>query len=367
MEQPKRRINKDITKYGRTRTAEACGFQDSSFPIIYCGRDLIVVDMNEAAARIDPPIHGVALEKYLSDEDASNIRALIVSKEYSETGELSIIVRIIHTRKYHYALVVARSFFGVEFAEIRLFRSHRELLSSYESVSLIFPVEPKLPEYALTDPHRGYSPAARELNGVFAYNLFANIYASAMARDKKPELFDVSTFSKRVLTELCGVMTRNSAKWKINIAPGEHLPFFMTVDRRNFVNMMAISFVVFSSISQNGECTAEIVPRGSEVDVILGTKAKKTSLIFFGDFVFPLVGEMYPECYALTKAYVFLCGLFGIPCYCVLSEDGYITLRTVLSDERVQIDYDVKHEEMYDASWINNAKGVVSLLTEEKD
>ena len=355
-------LNDEITKYGKPPLDAAYGLYDSLFPVVYCNYDLIITDLNEAATHVEMPLRGESLEKYLSEDDASNIRALLNSKTISKKGELSVIAKIIHTHCFSYALVVARSLFGVEFAEIRLFRSKKEMFSSYQSASLIFPVEAKIPEYVLTDPHRGYPPAARELNELFAFNLFSKLYTSALAGKEKPDLYDSALFSKRVLTELCAAMTPNRAKWNITLRPGEHKPCFPAVNKRNFVNMMAIAFVVFSSVSEKKECAADIVPRGKETDIILRTKAKKTSSIFFGEFVFPLVGEMYPECYALTKAYVFLCDLFGVPCYCDLSEDGILSLRTVLSEEKVHISFDVSHEEKFDKGWFDAARGLISIL-----
>lgn len=354
-------MSERIPGFGKRMLDLAFGLSDSIYPVIYCNENLTIVDQNKAAIPLDFDIERENAEKYLSSEDAKNIKAMLYSKKCAPDEDYFVTVKILHRSDCRWALVAAKRIFGVHFAEMRLFRSRREMLSSYDSHRLMFPVEPKVPKYVLKDGRRGNEETGEELNEVFAYNMLSNIYAAASEKVDSPQIFNLCATVTRIVSEVSKAFAFNKSKWKVIQRGGESF-VFPVISRRNLINLTALIIRVFSTVSGGGQCEAEVIP-GEEYAVIeYRTKMAASPVTFKGDFVFPLIGEMYPGCKTTAGVIVFICSLFGVGCYSRITDDRTLVLRLVFSREEIYIEYSVKHLHRFDMAGCREAISLIRLL-----
>ena len=159
---------------------------------------------------------------------------------YVETG-------VVKMRGARYALVAAFDYFGERFAEIRLFRSRREMLSSYDSRKLMFPVEPVFVDYSLLKNRVGNEETGAELNRVFSYNMLSHIYEMACSENEIPELFDLRETLTRIVSEVSHSFKFNSRRWSVSYM-GANKFAFPVMSRKNFINLIAFEIYIISKI-----------------------------------------------------------------------------------------------------------------------
>ena len=339
-----RDISEIVRKYGSSRIAGTSGLYDSVFPVLFCNDGLIVVDMNEAAERsVGTKLRGKDISGHFSPDDVCNIKALM---KYADHGGYAV-AAISKAGKARTALVVPRRFFGAGFAEIRLFRSRREMLSSYDTHELFFPIRPKTPDYPLLPDRRGNEETARELNEVFAYNMLSNLYSAACSPDNEPETVDVCETVRRIVSEVSKALDFNRLKWKVTLKQDD--PFvFPIANRRNFINVIALAVMIFSKIAGKGASSVLIESRGGRASIRFFAETAPTDVTFVGDFAFSLVGEMFPEVRSAAEFLTFICGIDGIGCYSEADERGTLTLRILVSKDEIPEKYTVKHRKRFD-------------------
>ncbi len=61
----------------------------------------------------------------------------------------------------------------------------------------------------------------------------------------------------------------------------------------------------------------------------------------------------------MTFVLSYLCELFGIGCYCSVSDDRVLTLRLVLNKDRISKSIYVKHEYVFDSTTIDDALDLI--------
>jgi|GEM_PF-2442948 len=352
---------KGVSKYGPRNLASATGLSDSAYPVLYCDSDLVAVDMNEAASRLnDDKFRGADMKSYISAEDAGNIAALLYSYKFAPAEEeLSICVKIIHTRDFSWALVVPRDFFGVMFAEFRLFKSRRQMLSSYDTHELIFPVKPRVPTYVFKEDRSGSEELGAELGEVFAYNMLSNIYSLAM-REPTFEIFDVAATVRRIASEASRAFRFNRAKWNVSLKGAT--PFvFPIIDRRNFINLIALAVTVFSDISADRKADITVIAGENEARIEFSTKVSKSDVVFAGDFVLPLIGKEFPGLGCRASIIMFICNLYGIGCFAKMTDDKRLLLTFVLSKDGYVENYTVKHRHVFDMKGMREAIALIKM------
>ena len=171
--------------------AKTTSLYDSAYPVLYCDEGLNVVDMNARAyAEHGSGLRADCIIQCFRPEDVKNFRAMMFSKA-KKYRPVYVEACVTGLFGYRYALIVRRNLFGKRLAEIRLFRSRSEMLSSYESYELMMPVKTKLPDYPLCGGRAGNEATAEELNDVFVCNMLSNMYSSAASASFAIESFDL--------------------------------------------------------------------------------------------------------------------------------------------------------------------------------
>lgn len=354
-------MTEDKVRFGPKRLAEATGLSDSLYPVFYCDERLIVVDMNEAASRrFGKKFSGADMRRYLSVADAENVEALLFSQGKSASSkELYAGAKTVGTRDFSWTLVVPRSFFGERFAEFRLFRSRREMLSSYDSHELMFPVKPKVPSYAVAGDRSGSEALGEALGEVFAYNMLSNLY-SAATKDAAPELFDLTQTVRRIVAETVKAFKFNRVKWQISLK-GDSPFVFPVMSQRNFINMISLAVTVFSDVSSDGRAQAVIVAGEDAAEIEFASRTVKPEVSFAGDFAFSLVGDMFPGVGSRAALLVFICNLFGVGCFSKMTEDGSLVLTLALSKDGYGENFTVKHRRVFDMKGMREAIALIRM------
>lgn len=343
--------------------SEATGLFDSAYPVLYCDESMTVVDRNRASSRLEGDFSHANMKNYLAPDAVCDVSALLYSFKLSPNDAAYTVAKCRGTKEFSWALVVPRLFFGETFVEFRLFRNRREMLSAFESYDLIFPVKPVVPEYALTGSRYDSENIGRELDAVFEYNMLSNIYHSARTDEGTPELFDFYETVKRIITETMKAFRANSSKWSFySKTDGKFV--FPVVSRKNYINMIALAASVFSDVSSDKKCSAEIVCDEDEATVSFFAKMKKSDVEFVGDFVFPLVGKMFRGVGARASILNFICSLYGVGCSASVKEDGELTLDLKFSRDGYFENYSVKHRKVFDMKGMREAVALISFLTE---
>ena len=224
-------------------------------------------------------------------------------------------------------------------------------------------MKPVVPEYALTGSRYDSENIGRELDAVFEYNMLSNIYHSARTDEGTPELFDFYETVKRIITETMKAFRANSSKWSFySKTDGKFV--FPVVSRKNYINMIALAASVFSDVSSDKKCSAEIVCDEDGATVSFFAKMKKSDVEFVGDFVFPLVGKMFRGVGARASILNFICSLYGVGCSASVKEDGELTLDLKFSRDGYFENYSVKHRKVFDMKGMREAVALISFLTE---
>ena len=340
-----------IDEKPRTAACIARGseFYDSVFPVVFCNDDMTVVDMNcRAAEKFENTLRGADFSAYLGERDARNLRALLnLGRTRRFAEEPYIETEIVHLKDARYSLAVLRTMFGRNFAEIRLFRSRKEMLSSYDSLRLMLPVKPLAPEYPLARGREGNEETANELNEVFAGNMLSNLYHSARSDKEVPELFELGETVRRIASEVSRAFRYNRLKWSVTLKQGEFC-VFPVISRRNFINIIALAISIISKVSGDGAASVLVVPEEERAVIEFSAKLEKCPRVFRGDFVFPLIGSMFPAVKTAAEFLVYICNLYGIGCFSEVLRGGTIVLRIVLSEEGFPSNYTVKHLKRFD-------------------
>ncbi len=343
--------------------ARESGFYDSVYPVIYCDEELYVVDMNKAAAEaFGDRLKDKRFSKHLTDDDLRKVKSLLKSsKKALRTENLYAQTGVVKIRGARYSLVTALDMFGERFAEIRLFRSRREMLSSCDVRKLMFPVEPLPVDYALLSDRRGNEETAAELNNVFSYNMFSHIYESARSEEEEPELFDLLAVLSRIVSGVSSAFRFNSRKWNVLHAGGKKFAC-PVLSRKNFINLIAFTIYIFSKIS-NGERSSALIRQDEKhAEIEFSTTLSRSRVNTRGDIVFSYIGTMFPEIRAAAKFTEFICSLYGIGCYAEISKNFTLKLKLVLTSGEDADAQSVKHRKRFDAASLRDAVSLIGFF-----
>ena len=353
-----------LDAYGDMFLARGAGFYDSYFPVIYCDDELYVVDLNKAAFEsFEKKLKGTCFSSHLPEDDLKKVSALLrMKKSALRAGVPYVQTGVVRMRGAKYALVTALDCFGGRFAEIRLFRSRREMLSFNDSRKLLFPVEPVSVDYLLMRDRKGNEETACELNRIFSYNMLSHIYDMACSEDETPELFDLYETLRRIVSEVSRSFAFNSRKWSVRLVGGTKFAH-PVLSRKNFINLIALVIYVFSKISNGERSTATVRQKEKSAVVEFCTTVTRSRVkTTRGDIVFSYVGTMYPAVKAAAKFVEFICSLYGIGCYAEISKNFTLILRLVLSDEGDAGGYTVKHRKRFDMASVREALSLIGFL-----
>ena len=332
--------NKDLIARGK-------GFYDSVYPVIYCDRDLYVVDMNKAAVeRFEAKLKYRKFSAHLTEEDLKKVTFLLETGRGEGTLGMYVETGVVKMRGARYALFAAFDYFGERFAEIRLFRSRREMLSSYDSRKLMFPVEPVAVDYALLKDRVGNEETGAELNRVFSYNMLSHIYQMALTR---------------LVTEVSHSCKFNSRRWSV-LHMGANKFAFPVMSRKNFINLIVFEIYIISRISNGEKSSALIKQRKERAEIEFSTTLSRSRIKKRGDIVFSYIGTMYPQVRTAAKLVEFICNLYGIGCYAEISKNFTLIVRLVLTDRDIADTGSVKHRKRFDMASVREAVSFIRLL-----
>ena len=347
--------NKDLIARGK-------GFYDSIYPVIYCDRELYVVDMNKAAVeRFEAKLRDKKFSAHLTEEDFKKVTCLMETGKGDGTLGLYVETGVVKMRGARYALVTAFDYFGERFAEIRLFRSRREMLSSYDSRKLMFPVELVPVEYSLSSNRGGNEETGAELDRVFSYNMFSHIYEMACSESEVPELFDLRETLTRIVSEVSRSFKFNSRKWSVSHM-GANKFAFPVMSRKNFINLIAFEIYIISKISNGERSSATVKQRRERAEIEFSTTLTRSRVKKRGDIVFSYIGAMYPQVRMAAKLVEFICNLYGIGCYAEISKNFTLIVRLVLTDRDIADTGSVKHRKRFDMASVRDAVSFIRLL-----
>ncbi|MBR3423370.1 MAG: hypothetical protein IKG80_02645, partial [Clostridia bacterium] len=329
-------MNETYKRKASERLDAISGLSDSAFPLIYCDPGLTVIDVNKAASEVpDNCFLGTNMADHMSADDAVSVSALMYSKRVDPTEEgYSATVKLSRFGSFRRALVVPRMFLGKVYAEFRLFPSVKQMLRSYDNYELMLPVKPRKPEYEMTLDRSGNERVAGEINAIFANNMLSNIYSVACAETEKEEYFDVLATVNRVISDVSSALDFNDLKWKARYDRGDCF-VFPVISFRNLISVLSLAIAVFSGVSRDKCASVKLVPAGYEAYIEFSTEIQDPAHRYFGDLIFPLVGKMFPRYETMTFVLSYLCELFGIGCYCSVSDDMMLTLKLVLSKDGI--------------------------------
>ena len=347
--------NKDLIARGK-------GFYDSIYPVIYCDRELYVVDMNKAAfEQFEAKLRDKKFSAHLTEEDFKKVISLIETDKREARRGLYVETGVVKMRGARYALVTAFDYFGERFAEIRLFRSKREMLSSYDSRKLMFPVELVPVEYSLSSNRGGNEETGAELNRVFSYNMLSHIYEMACSESEIPELFDLRETLGRIVSEVSRSFKFNSRKWSVSHM-GANKFAFPVMSRKNFINLIAFEIYIISKISNGERSSATVKQRRERAEIEFSTTLTRSRVKKRGDIVFSYIGTMYPNVRMAAKLVEFICNLYGIGCYAEISKNFTLIVRLVLTDRDIADTGSVKHRNRFDMASVRDAVSFIRLL-----
>ncbi len=353
-----------LEKYGDVFLARGAGFYDSYFPVIYCDDALYVVDINkEASGTFGEKLRGKCFSAHFTQDDLGKVTALMKMKKSAlRAGTPYVQTAVVKMRGARHALVTVLDCYGGRFAEIRLFRSLREMLSFNDSRKLIFPVEPATVEYKLLEGRDGNEETACELNGLFAYNLISRIYDMACSQDETPELFELYDTVRRIVSEVSKPFDFNSRKWGVRLVGATKFAY-PVLSRKNFINLIALVIYVFSKISNGERSTATVRQKEKSAVIEFATTVTRSRVgTTRGDIVFSYVGAMYPSIKAAAKFVEFICSLYGIGCYAEISKNFTLILRLVLNEEGIDDGYSVKHSKRFDMASLREAIDLIKAI-----
>ncbi|MBQ7671229.1 MAG: hypothetical protein IJS45_11010 [Clostridia bacterium] len=342
--------------------AAASGFTDSHFPLLYCDGDLTVVDMNSAAnAAFGNKFRLADMTKYLSEEDTANVFAMLYScAKFGEYDGAFVTAKTHGAREFTWTLVAPRSFLGEVFAEFRLFRTKREMLSSRESKALIFPVVPSIPVYSNKSGREGSALIGIELERTFAYNMLTNLYSSAL-EDSPPEMLDLAKTAKRIIAEATNYFNFNRLKWTLKNTQ-EDMTACPLVSRRCFINMIALVVSVFSDISGDGLASLEFEAESGGIRMNFMTKMRARDVIFVGDFNLSLLGKMFSGVGSRTSVLSFICSAYGAGYYAKVKDGDVLILSLVFSKDGVEESFEVKHTDRFDMNAMRESAKLIRCL-----
>ena len=129
--------------------------------------------------------------------------------------------------------------------------------------------------------------------------------------------------------------------------------------------MIALAATVFSDVSADKKCRADVNCGADEVTVSFSTKMKNSCVCFVGDFVFPLVGDMFPGVGARASILSFICSLYGVGCF-ASADGGELMLSLKLSRDGYCESYNVKHRKTFDMKGMREALALISLTGETR-
>ena len=342
--------------------AAASGFTDSHFPLLYCDGDLTVVDMNSAAkTAFGNKFRLVNMSKYLSEEDAANVFAMLYScAKFGEYDGAFITAKTHGAREFTWTLVAPRSFLGETFAEFRLFRTKREMLSSQSSRELIFPVEPSVPVYSSKSGREGSELIGVEVEKIFAYNMLSNLYNSAL-EDAKPEILDLAKTAKRIITEATCSFGFNRLKWTLK-SISEDATAYPIVSRRCFINIIALVVSVFSDISGDGQASLVFEEKSDGIRMDFMTKMRDRNILFVGEFSLSLLGKMFSGVGCRAAVISFICSIFGAGYYAKVKDRDFLILSFVFSKDGIEDCFEVKHVNRFDMNSMRESAKLISCL-----
>ena len=347
--------NKDLLARGK-------GFYDSVYPVIYCDRDMYVVDMNKTAVeRFEAKLKYRKFSAHLTEEDLKKVTFLLETGKGEGTLGLYVETGVVKMRGARYALVAAFDYFGERFAEIRLFRSRREMLSSYDSRKLMFPVEPVFVDYSLLKNRVGNEETGAELNRVFSYNMLSHIYEMACSESEIPELFDLRETLTRIVSEVSHSFKFNSRRWSVSYM-GANKFAFPVMSRKNFINLIAFEIYIISKISNGEKSRAIVKQRKERAEIEFSTTLTRSRIKKRGDIVYSYIGTMYPQVRTAAKLVEFICNLYGIGCYAEISKNFTLIVRLVLTDRDIADTGSVKHRKRFDMASVREAVSFIRLL-----
>ena len=342
--------------------AAASGFTDSQFPLLYCDGDLTVVDMNSVAnTAFGNKFRLANMSKYLSEEDAANVFAMLYScAKFGEYDGALITAKTHGAREFTWTLVAPRSFLGEVFAEFRLFRTKREMLSSGDSKALIFPVEPSLPVYSSKSGREGSELIGIEVGKTFACNMLSNLYNSAL-EDRPTEMLDLEKTARRIITEAANSFDFNRLKWTLKNTLGD-VTTYPLVSRRCFINIIALVVSVFSDISGDGAASLEFEAEDGGIRMNFETKMRARNVLFVGDFSLSLLGKMFSGVGCRTSVLSFICSIYGAGYYARVMNDDVLVLSLVFSKDGVEDCFEVKYVDRFDMDVMREASEFIRSL-----
>ena len=341
--------------------AKAGDFCDSAYPVLYCDENLDVVDWNAASQRLGEKFRTANLKDYLPPDDARNFAALLHScKIGAKSNNLYVTAHSVKTKKFTWLIAVARCCFGEYFAEVRLFRNRREMLSAFDSRELMFPVKPVVPSYVFTGDRLDKERIGKELDEVFEYNMLSNIYSLACSEAEVPQVFDIPLTVRRIVSEASKVFKFNKAKWQLDVKVKGTFAF-PVVSHRNFINVIALAVTIFSDISEEGRGEVCVTSEGDEVRIEFRTTSKKSRVMFVGDFIPPLLDKMYHSLGSRASVLYFLCNLYGVGCYADVERGRHVKISLLFRKDGVHDAFTVKHRNVFDMKGMREAVALIKM------
>lgn len=340
---------------------EAAGLTDSYYPVLYCDGELVAVDMNRAASdAFGDRLRFADMKEYLPEEDASDVLAMLYSCEKAGKYDgVYVIAKTRGAREFTWVLVAPRFFINKVFAEFRLFRTRRELLAAHDSKKLMFPVKPVVPKYSCRNDRTGSEALAVEVGKIFAYNTLSNLYDAAM-EDSAPVILDLAKTAERIITETARSFGFNKLRWKCS-RKGDAATF-PVIDRRGFINIIALTVFVFSAVSDIGEASLCIDSGELGVTLEFITETKRRNVSFVGEFNINLLGKMFSGIGCHASALAYICSIFNVGYYARSCEDRKLTLGLVFSREKGDYHFEVKHLNRFDMNGLREAAELIRCL-----
>lgn len=292
------------------------GCADLSAPVLFCGEDLALVEMNGAARSRSTLRRGDDLREHLPPDDAHEVRALIHRQNAGHT-----VARIIKSREFSWALVIPKRFFGMNFGQFFLYKNKREMLSSQSFRSIVSP-----PRFS---GGRG---------ALYVNNETERVYGAVAS--STPSVLDVKSAALAVVREARTLGIKN-LRCATSLPVGEVLIQVSEVTLA--VRTLAVAYSVVSELSSEGEAMLKVERGESDAAVTFTCRAVTPAGRLFGDFSPELIGEAYPCVAARSHILHYLCSLSGVFCSFAVS-GGKITLRLVFREDGTE-PIRVKHED----------------------
>ena len=328
----------------RGLVAEATELGDSPAPVLFCDPDLIVSDMNRAAAEGRAANYlGKNLRENLTPDGVVELKALIKFKRRVS------VVPIVRTHDFSYAVATASEYFGVVFAALRLYENRRSMMRDRDVRALICPEF----EVSLSDDDVG--GALRDT--MYIKNEVGRIYD--VVKEAPPSAID--------LLKTLRTLVREGARYGVDPSlcalslPVSEYVVIPTADDRTAVKTVAVALSVAADIASDGALMIRLEKGEDEAKIVFSAKATPTSAKIVGDRHPELLGKEFPRIGARGRILFYLCSVCGIGCAYTVEKGKRFELTLTFRKGGVTI-CSVKHGDVFDAALTGETEQLIKVL-----